>query len=181
MDSPTQGGQNPGVPAHGEKRTQLSSALAAAYSRGLLSERSFAARLDCVLSDPVIDPERLIGDLYVRDSGSSLHGRLSRVLSAALVRVEIVLGGPDPSALLGLDWTGTRAELVIGRHPDCDVAVSDSTVSRHHARLRFRDGHWTVEDLDSRNGTSLNGRRVGRCELRPGDHLALGHLALRVD
>jgi pSer/pThr/pTyr-binding forkhead associated (FHA) protein len=38
-----------------------------------------------------------------------------------------------------------------------------------------------LEDLNSTNGTTLNGRRVGRCELRPGDKLFVGYLELRVD
>jgi pSer/pThr/pTyr-binding forkhead associated (FHA) protein len=83
--------------------------------------------------------------------------------------------------VLGLDWTGRPGELMVGRSSRCDVVLADPTVSRRHARLRFRDGRWTLEDLDSMNGTSLNGRPVGRCELRPGDRLALGCLSLRVD
>ena len=88
---------------------------------------------------------------------------------------------PAVGVLLALDWTGGREELVIGRHSSCDVVVADETVSRRHARLTFRDGGWIVQDLDSTNGTRLNGQYVGRCRLRPGDQLALGHQRLRVD
>ena len=57
----------------------------------------------------------------------------------------------------------------------------NTTVSRRHAQLRFRDGKWVLRDLGSTNGTTVNGVRVGRCELLPGDRLGLGELLLTVD
>jgi pSer/pThr/pTyr-binding forkhead associated (FHA) protein len=50
----------------------------------------------------------------------------------------------------------------------------DDTVSRHHARLELRDGRWFLVDLDSSNGTLVNGRRVHDVEVRPGDRIRLG-------
>jgi pSer/pThr/pTyr-binding forkhead associated (FHA) protein len=70
---------------------------------------------------------------------------------------------------------------VIGRSSSCQIVIGEPTVSRHHARLRSRDGRWVLQDLGSTNGTYLNGRRVGRCELRPGDLVLLGEAAFRVD
>jgi pilus assembly protein CpaF len=54
-------------------------------------------------------------------------------------------------------------------------------VSRRHARLLFRDGSWVLQDLQSTNGTTVNGVPVGRCQLRPGDRLIFGTACLRVD
>jgi pSer/pThr/pTyr-binding forkhead associated (FHA) protein len=54
-------------------------------------------------------------------------------------------------------------------------------VSRRHALLRFRDGAWIVRDLESMNGTTVNGSPVVRCRLQPGDQLAFGDEALVVD
>ena len=45
----------------------------------------------------------------------------------------------------------------------------------------FRDGSWILQDLESTNGTLLNGVRVGRCRLRPGDRIRLGTEELRID
>ena len=70
---------------------------------------------------------------------------------------------------------------MIGRHPSCDVVVSGDTVSRWHARLIFRDGGWILQDLESTNGSRLNGQPVGRCRLRPGDQLTLGDQLLQID
>ena len=63
---------------------------------------------------------------------------------------------------------------VIGRSTKCDVSIADRFLSRRHARL-FRDGdQWLVEDLGSRNGTFVNGTRIGRPEpVRTGDVLAM--------
>jgi pSer/pThr/pTyr-binding forkhead associated (FHA) protein len=71
--------------------------------------------------------------------------------------------------------------MLIGRHCDCDLVLSELTVSRRHARLIFRDGRWILQDLESTNGTIVNGCRVGRSELRPGDHLALGEAHVTID
>lgn len=83
--------------------------------------------------------------------------------------------------MLALDWSGATDELLVGRHPSCDVVLADPTVSRRHARLRFRDGTWALQDLESTNGTTINGLRVGRCQLRAGDRLMLGDQHLTVD
>ena len=87
----------------------------------------------------------------------------------------------DPAGLLALDWTGAIPELFIGRSHRCDVVLDDPGVSRRHARLLFRDGSWVLQDLQSTNGTTVNGVPVGRCQLRPGDRLIFGTACLRVD
>jgi pSer/pThr/pTyr-binding forkhead associated (FHA) protein len=83
--------------------------------------------------------------------------------------------------LLALDWSGAHNEMLIGRHRSCDVVLSDLSVSRRHARLFFRDGRWILQDLHSTNGTQVNGSRVGRCELRPGDDITIGDEHLSID
>lgn len=51
-------------------------------------------------------------------------------------------------------------ELVIGRSSDCHLTVDDDGVSRRHAVIRITDDGAVVEDLQSRNGTTVNGRRI---------------------
>jgi pSer/pThr/pTyr-binding forkhead associated (FHA) protein len=61
------------------------------------------------------------------------------------------------------------------------VSLKDSEVSRRHARLESRDGIAFVVDLDSRNGTFLNGRRIDEpIEIRVGDSIDVGTARLRV-
>ena len=80
-----------------------------------------------------------------------------------------------------LEVSGPHLGMLIGRHGSCDVVIEADTVSRRHARLTFRDGGWTVQDLESTNGTRLNGNPVGRCRLRAGDELVLADQLLRID
>ncbi len=64
--------------------------------------------------------------------------------------------------------------LVIGGSIGCDLVLGDPTVSRWHAELvRDRD-RWIVRDIGSTNGTRVNGWRVRRAVVEPGDVLALG-------
>jgi hypothetical protein len=51
----------------------------------------------------------------------------------------------------------TGGDICIGRDPDCECALDDATTSARHARMTFHHNQWWVEDLGSRNGTSLNG------------------------
>lgn len=77
---------------------------------------------------------------------------------------------------------GDRA-LVVGRSPDAHWRFADRLMSRQHARFACRDGHLVVEDLDSRLGTVINGRRVPArlpVQLRPGDRVFVGCVALEV-
>lgn len=67
----------------------------------------------------------------------------------------------------------------IGRHPDNDVAIDSTAISRHHCVLDRRpDGSWFVEDLGSNNGTFVNGARVQRAEVREGDVLGVGKFSV---
>jgi hypothetical protein len=167
---------------HGASRKQIARTLNAAYGDGLLSQETFASRLDQVLRARLIDPAGLIGDLSFRGPG----GWRMRVAAAVTAVTRTVAAGsgsqpPDSGMLLALDWSGAQAELIVGRHHDCDVVLSNPSVSRRHARLVFRDGNWIIQDLESTNGTEVNGVRVGRCSLRPGDRLILGGEYLRID
>jgi len=86
------------------------------------------------------------------------------------------------SAALQVVRLGRPVEVVevsdgatLGRGRECDVVFDDSTVSKAHARLRLEAGVATIEDLDSTNGTLLNGTRVaGVAALRRGDRIDLG-------
>jgi serine phosphatase RsbU (regulator of sigma subunit) len=67
----------------------------------------------------------------------------------------------------------------MGRAPDCEVVLSDASISRRHAQVVPRDDGWWVEDLQSKNGTKVNAKPVLEAtRLQPGDHLELGACAL---
>jgi hypothetical protein len=67
-------------------------------------------------------------------------------------------------------------KITIGRNKNlCQVAVDDSRVSREHCLvIAFPDNTYEVKDLDSTNGTYLNGTRISRSYAKPGDFLRVG-------
>lgn len=69
-------------------------------------------------------------------------------------------------------WRGRR--LVVGRHPDADIRVQEPTMSALHAELTPVGSRVSIRDLDSLNGTLLNGVRVVESMLRPGDQVEIG-------
>lgn len=79
----------------------------------------------------------------------------------------------DPS-LAGRRIRVDTPVLLLGRDPASDVVITHPTVSRRHARLEWDGTRLTVEDLGSSGGTFVNGARVQRARLAPGDVLRLG-------
>lgn len=51
-------------------------------------------------------------------------------------------------------------EVTLGRDPHCDLYLENETVSAQHARLSYHHGQWWLEDLNSKNGTTLNGDKI---------------------
>ena len=164
-------------------RNRLANTLQEAYAAGLISERTLSMRLDEILHSRIVKPDRLVGDLHLRPSEQGLRDRVSHTMHtvADLFGSLRVDSDGAPVDLLGLDWSSEPMDLIIGRSSSCDIVLEDPSVSRRHARLIRRDWRWVLQDLGSTNGTHLNGTRVGRCELRPGDGLELGSARLRVD
>jgi pSer/pThr/pTyr-binding forkhead associated (FHA) protein len=71
--------------------------------------------------------------------------------------------------------------LIVGRNRDCDVRLAFSSISSQHCELEFRDGYWFVRDLDSSNGTRVNGQSVTSSIVMPGDILRFAKLRYEID
>jgi hypothetical protein len=87
----------------------------------------------------------------------------------------------EPRAFLRIG--GKRHELaaapvVLGRSRESDITVEDTNVSRRHAEIRPEDGVYWIVDLDSTNGTEVNGKRVDRAKLEHDDVIVLGKTEL---
>jgi len=75
----------------------------------------------------------------------------------------------------------TKGRISVGRAPDNDHVVDHPMVSGHHARLTLDKRGWLLEDLDSANGTFVNGERVTEPTLvRPEDRIQIGPTRLRL-
>jgi len=74
------------------------------------------------------------------------------------------------------------SEAVIGRDPSCDIALpEDVKASRTHARIRREGTGFVIEDAGSTNGTFVNGRRVQKQALVPGDTVLIGTSSLLLE
>ncbi len=71
--------------------------------------------------------------------------------------------------------------LEIGRDLACSLVLEDSRVSRHHARLSWTGAGWTLDDLASKNGTTVNGQPATGAELGDGDWITFGGLMARFE
>lgn len=83
------------------------------------------------------------------------------------LRVE---AGPDD----GLCFAMNGDVVNIGRVPDNEVVLRDAATSGHHARVERRDGQFYAVDLDSTNGTYVNGEKIRLHRLSHGDRLTIG-------
>ena len=63
---------------------------------------------------------------------------------------------------------------VIGRDAGNHVQLTMPEVSKRHAQVEFAQDGWRIRDLDSRNGLSVNGKRVREAKLKDGDRLGIG-------
>jgi DNA-binding NtrC family response regulator len=82
----------------------------------------------------------------------------------------IVVSGPDR----GLEKEVESTRIVVGTSPNADLQLSDRTVSRMHCEIAVRDERYVIKDLDSTNGTEVNGTPVVEAILSPGSRVRLG-------
>ena len=88
--------------------------------------------------------------------------------SSAIIHV---LDGQAPPARI-------HSEATLGRLPECDITLTDPSVSRRHARVAEEGGVWRITDLGSTNGIKVNGERIATSELAHGDRIELGTVRL---
>jgi hypothetical protein len=72
------------------------------------------------------------------------------------------------------EWVLESGRLVMGRLTACEISLNDANASRQHAELVKREDGWWLVDLDSTNGTFVNGSMVKERRLGPGDRIQIG-------
>jgi hypothetical protein len=145
---------------------------------GSLSHDTFIRRVDQALrARSRAELDDLVGDLEPAGRLSRVTGMVT-VLSDTTARLRAAWRAPRmPRLRLPRDG---RDRLTIGRTPECDFVLTDPTVSRHHAELWRRGDGWLLVDLDSTNGTRLNGWRLTEpVPIRPGDYVAFARARFR--
>lgn len=88
----------------------------------------------------------------------------------ALMAYLQLIQGNLPNAVIDI----TGADFTIGRDPSNALVLPDATISRHHARLKYAQGGWFLQDRGTKGGTYVNGEQVMAARLNPGDLIAIG-------
>jgi hypothetical protein len=87
----------------------------------------------------------------------------------------VALNGP----LKGQDFRLVTGKNVMGTAADCDIVLTDQYMSARHAVLRHEEGVFVLVDLDSTNGSFVNGNRTSKEELIDNDRIRLGRSELK--
>lgn len=126
------------------------------------------------------------GTMLDRQPGEKTEALARRMVQEVLSS----LGGPsmEPPCLRVMDGAdeGRRLELgedqsevTLGRSPECDFALNDQNISRRHALIKRTWNGFTVQDLGSKNGVLVNGKKAdGPASIKDGDEIQIGSLKL---
>jgi len=169
--------------------------------RGLIAPNFFVV----TLSPQDADRFRSFVDVLARELGDAAreHARTENYIFVGPVEVEVhldeslkagrftveaeVVEGPDglpAGSVLLPDGNRILLEsepLTIGRLPECSIVLNDPNVSRRHAELQRRGGEVVVVDLQSTNGTRVNGVPIRERALADGDEITVGTTTLRFE
>jgi hypothetical protein len=142
---------------------------------GCLTLDTFAGRVDAAYRAKTVEElDALVADLPHEDGW---RGVVRRVVAR-------IVGNPahaaQPALEIEVRLPADAEILTVGRSRECDVVLGEQTVSRFHAELHHGDDVWVVRDLDSTNGTWVNGERVREARVSRGDVLALGGLRVEL-
>jgi hypothetical protein len=146
---------------------------------GCLSLDTFAGRVDAAYHAKTVEElDDIVADLP--QPGGWLR-RVRETVQRAVAGIGHRPQGEPPALEIEVRLPPSTDAVTVGRSRECDVVVGEETVSRFHAELRHREGHtWVVRDLDSTNGTWLNGARVREAPVVRGDVLWLGGLRMEL-
>ena len=137
-------------------------------------------RVACALVDasggevPADEPDRLggiaVGHTMVLDRDALLRDKPRAPRGAILAR----------EGTVRREVSLTAEPISIGRGQKNDIVLDDRRVSRRHAEIRLRLGRYTLYDLQSTNGTFVNGRRIAELVLSDDDRITIGGAELNV-
>ncbi len=196
-----------GLRASDADRDQVVARLNDEYVAGRLSHDTFLHRMNVVLATKrQADLPPVLADLPARPAPAGLAGWLKgtwsrvtglasgarheagqqhstgpRAVPARIVKMTTTMNGaPDAKQPLRLRFPRAGGDqFSIGRDSSCDLAIADMTVSRRHAQLDRTPDGWMLSDLESTNGTRVNGWRVrGQVPVKVGDLVSFGNLEI---
>jgi diguanylate cyclase (GGDEF)-like protein len=123
------------------------------------------------------DPPGKISKTLPATDTSTLSGEVAHAIRAPHLPVLVVISGAE----MGLRKAVDRSVLIIGRDPAADLVLADALVSSRHALLEDRGDSWTLVDLGSTNGTSVNGHKGAEFSLSRNDKIVIGRTVVRFE
>lgn len=120
----------------------------------------------------------------MRELGEIAAARAPRPAAADPGRASGVLVVIDPaeSTLMPGESFSLNPITLVGRRAGCGIPIDDAYVSSEHAELSFRDGNWVVRDLESTNGTFVDGEKVDRTRIiGSGNIVQFGRVTMRFE
>lgn len=92
------------------------------------------------------------------------------------INLEITLNGKKRR----YNFSGQNFNIIIGRNNDCDVVIEHNSVSRTHARLWMEEGVIWAEDMGSKNGTYICGKKIAEKSMVK-DEITVGEVRVKID
>lgn len=139
-----------------------------------------------IISDPNVKPGSVHVESYLQDLGpGEIDPQLefTQPIEVTRARPKIpasafltVISGPQNGQRFHLSPSGRAS---IGRGLDNQIILEDPMVSRHHAEIYLRGSEWYIKDLNSTNGTYVNGHAIREKALEHGDRITLGSVDIR--
>ena len=83
----------------------------------------------------------------------------------------------------GMEYPILQSETLVGRNPTTSITLLDESISREHALILYDEelDTFSIEDLQSTNGTKVNGKKIRSAEISAGDEIEIGHTRFRFE
>lgn len=109
------------------------------------------------------------------------HAAVQQPAKRRSSRAKLIVIDPADSDLNPGSSFSIGAKTTIGRHPDCSVVIEEPSVSAVHAEIEARNHAWYLTDLDSTNGSFVNGRPVaGTAYIETDDVVQFGRIKFQL-
>lgn len=139
-----------------------------------------------IKSDDTVEVKPITTELYINQQEMAVTAEEygENEINSANVDETVVLCSKQQPILVGMGEEGSivisKTDFVIGRNLNtCDYAIRNKSIGRAHARIKNNDGRYFIIDLDSKNGTFLNGDRLisnKQYDLQPNDRVAFANV-----
>ncbi|MCK4236378.1 MAG: FHA domain-containing protein, partial [Candidatus Krumholzibacteria bacterium] len=114
-------------------------------------------------------------EMAAKKSNSAVEVKLPKEKESVKKATITIING----CFAGLEIPLKKARTVLGRNIGCDICLDHPLVSGEHAVIQRTSEGFVVEDLNSHNGLTLNGKEIHRKKMRNGDMISIGRFRLK--